>query len=1080
MKKAVFLAVATILLSSLSFAQKDVSWLRYPQISPDGKTIAFSYKGDIYTVDASGGRAMQITTNSAYDYNPKFSPDGKFIAFNSNRYGSQDIFIVPTQGGMPLRLTTYSGNEMLQCFSPDGKDLYYTAYIQHPAQYAQFPAAYYTQLYKVSAEGGRSFQVLPNAMTNVVFAKSGKSIIYEDVKGQENAWRKHHTSAVTRDIWTYDFDTKSFEMLTENPAEDRNPLFDSKEQNVYFLSERNGSFNVFYGKKNQLNKAKQMTTFTDSPIRFLSMSDNETLCFAYGGKIYTKAKDREAIALKIDIFSDAANPVNHFTRTSGATEAAFSPNGKEVAMIVYGDVYVTSVEFSITKQITNTPGIERSLTWSPDGKSIVYAGERNGSWNIYRAANKDEKEPFLFTSNKIEEEVLVDGATDDFQPIYAPNGKEVAFLRDRTKLCVVDVASKQVRQITDGSRNFSYSDGDQSFAWSPDSKWLVLTYMGSTRHPYNDIGIVSAKGGDIRNLTMSGYMNDEAKFAMKGNVIIFKSDRYGMRSHASWGSQDDVFAIFLNKKAMDDFNMSKEESEIAKEREKLSEEVLNKDKDKKKDSTKNDVKDIEIDWNNISDRIKRLTINSSDIGGFALTDDGSKLFYLVSFEKGYDLWVHDFKENETKLLEKLGSSNASLELDSKGEKLLVVSSRSIFTLDVKNTKTKKTVSFNAEVDADGYARRQAMLDHVVSTVADKFYNTNLHEVKWAELGKYYAQFLPYVGNYTDFSELLSELLGELNASHTGSGYREPGHSLQTTAKLGLLFDLYAKEKGLKVEEVLNGGVFDKADTKVKAGVYLTKINGKEILENTDYFDLLNGEAGKEIVLSFKSGTDEFVEKVKPVSSENEILYQRWLDNERTKVEKLSGGKLGYAHIRSMDDDSYRTVYSDILGRYNDKNGVVIDTRFNGGGRLHEDIEVLLSGKKYLEQVPRGQKINEQPTKRWLKPSVMLQGEANYSNAHGTPWVYKEMGIGKLVGMPVPGTMTSVWWENLPEAGLYYGIPIAGYIDKNGKFLENAQLEPDIKVSNETNILWQNRDQQLEEAVKILLQEVKSFKDAWKK
>jgi C-terminal processing protease CtpA/Prc len=492
------------------------------------------------------------------------------------------------------------------------------------------------------------------------------------------------------------------------------------------------------------------------------------------------------------------------------------------------------------------------------------------------------------------------------------------------------------------------------------------------------------------------------------------------------------------------------------------------------------VKDIEIEWNNISDRIKRLTINSSDIGGFALTDDGSKLFYLVSFEKGYDLWVHDFKENETKLLEKLGSPNASLELDSKGEKLLVVSSRSIFTLDVKNTKTKKTVAFNAEVDADGYARRQAMFDHVVSTVADKFYNTNLHNVKWAELGKYYAQFLPYVGNYTDFSELLSELLGELNASHTGSGYREPGHSLQTTAKLGLLFDFYTKEKGLKVEEVLNGGVFDKADTKVKTGVYLTKINGKEILENTDYFDLLNGEAGKEIVLTFKSGADEFVEKVKPTSSENEILYQRWLDNERTKVEKLSGGKLGYAHIRSMDDGSYRTVYSDILGRYNDKSGVVIDTRFNGGGRLHEDIEVLLSGKKYLEQVPRDQKINEQPTKRWLKPSIMLQGEANYSNAHGTPWVYKGMGIGKLVGMPVPGTMTSVWWENLPETGLYYGIPIAGYIDKNGNFLENAQLEPDIKVSNETNILWQNRDQQLEEAVKILLQEVKGFKDAWKK
>jgi tricorn protease len=522
--------------------------------------------------------------------------------------------------------------------------------------------------------------------------------------------------------------------------------------------------------------------------------------------------------------------------------------------------------------------------------------------------------------------------------------------------------------------------------------------------------------------------------------------------------------------------LSKEEAELAKEREKLSDEALNKDK--KKDTT-SVQKDIEIDFNNIENRIERLTINSSDLAGFALTEDGSKLFYLVSIEKGYDLWQHDFKEDETKLLEKLGTGAASLELDSKGEKLLVVSSKGIFTLDVKNTKTKKTVTFKAEVDADAQAKRLAMFEHVKNTVAAKFYNKNLHNIDWNDYCANYQQFLPYIDNYYDFSELLSELLGELNVSHTGSGYRGNSSNLKTTAKIGLLFNLYTKEKGIKVEEVLLGGIFDKADTKVKANCYLTKIDGVDINDNTDFYELLNGKAESEIVLTFKNGNEEFVEKIKPVASENEILYERWIENERAKVEKLSNGKLGYAHIRSMDDASYRSVYSDILGRYNDKEGIVIDTRFNGGGRLHEDIEVLLSGKKYLEQVPRGKKVNEQPTKRWLKPSIMIQGEANYSNAHGTPWVYKEMGIGKLVGMPVPGTMTSVWWENLPESGLYYGIPVAGYIDKNNKFLENEQLEPDIKVANETNILLQNRDQQIEEAVKILLQDLKNFKDPWK-
>jgi tricorn protease len=695
------------------------------------------------------------------------------------------------------------------------------------------------------------------------------------------------------------------------------------------------------------------------------------------------------------------------------------------------------------------------------------------------AKNMAKTEPYFYCSDNIVEEYLVKETNEDFQPIFAPNGKEIAFLRDRTKLQVIDVETKKIRQITDGSRNFSYSDGDQSFAWSPDSKWLVLSYMGVFRHPYNDIGLISAQGGEIINLTHSGYMDDGAHFAMNGHAILFSSDRFGMRSHASWGSQNDVFAIFTNQEALDKFKMSKEEIELDKERQKLIDKEGEKNsKDKKKDTTT--TKSLEIELTNIENRIERLTLHSGNLGGFAITPDGEKLFYLLSVEKGYDLWMRDFKANETKLLEKLGSSYASLEIDAKGEKLMVFSGRGIFTLDVKNTKTRKNIAYKAQVESDPYANREAMFEHVWRTVSEKFYRADIHGVDWNGYKKDYEKFLPHIDNYWDFSELLSEYLGELNASHTGSGYRGSYGTSLPTAKLGLLFDLTKPEKGLKIEEVIAGSPFDKAKTNVKAGHYLTKINGEEILENTDFFNFLNGKAGEEITLTFKDGSTEYTEKIKPIGYEGDLLYERWVKAQRDRVEKLSNGKLGYAHIQSMNDASYRTAYSEILGRYNEKDGMVIDTRFNGGGRLHEDVEVLLSGTKYLEQVPRGLKINNQPTKRWTKPSVMVQGEANYSNAHGTPWVYKQLGIGKLVGMPVPGTMTSVWWENLPENGLYYGIPIAGYIDKDGKFLENAQLEPDVKVANETNILWENRDQQIEEAVKILLQETsQNTDDVWK-
>jgi C-terminal processing protease CtpA/Prc len=519
--------------------------------------------------------------------------------------------------------------------------------------------------------------------------------------------------------------------------------------------------------------------------------------------------------------------------------------------------------------------------------------------------------------------------------------------------------------------------------------------------------------------------------------------------------------------------MTKEERELEEERRKHMEGSRARD---------TGTKFPEFELKNIENRIQRLTIHSTNLAGFALTPDGERLFYLANVERGFDLWMRDFKENETRLLEKLNVPSGYLEICAKGETLMVFAGDRIFTLDVRRgrtTRTRKNVNYRAQVDLDNYARRDAMFDHVWRTVAQRFYREDLHGVDWDGLKEDYEKFLPHVNNFWDFAEVLSEFLGELNASHTGSTFNPPGGTNLATGKLGLFFDLRTPERGLKVEEVIVGGPFDIARSRVKAGHYLIKIDGVEILENTDFFELLNGKVGTETTFTFRDGRTEYSERIRPITSENELFYDRWVQAQRDRVEKLSNGRLGYVHIRAMSDASYRTAFSEIFGRYHLKEGIVVDVRFNGGGRMHEDVEALLSGTKYLEQVPRGQKINVQPTKRWTKPSVMVQGEASYSNAHGTPWVYSEMEIGKLVGMPVPGTMTTVWWEMLPEAGLRYGMPIAGFIDRHGNFLENQQLEPDYKVRNETNILLQNRDQQIEKAVKVLLEEADNFEDPWR-
>ncbi|MCL2412852.1 MAG: S41 family peptidase [Bacteroidales bacterium] len=1068
-KTLVFLLLS---LSYLGFTQTNVSWIRYPSISPDGTQIAFMYKGDIFKVGIDGGRAVQLTSHPAYNFNPKWSPDGQWIAFNSNRHGNQDVFIMPSEGGTPRRLTTHSGNERLQTFSPDGRYIYFTANIQHPASFAHFPAGWATQLFRVSVEGGRPFLVLPNAMNNVNISSDGSFLVFEDIKGGENEWRKHQQSAVSRDIWKYNFATREFTQLTQDiNIDSRNPVLSQDGQTVYFMSERAGSFNIWRAPMDNVSEAVQVTHHERHPVRFVSISHNGTLCYTFNGFLFVRPQNGESRQVQVDIFRDSEVVTTQFL-TTGATEAAFSPNGKEVAIVVRGDVYVTSVDFGTTRRITNTPGVERWVSWAPDGRSLVFASEQNGNWRVKIARNVAEHEPYFFSSNNITTEFLVnDDNFQDFQPSFAPNGREVAFLRNRTQIHVIDLQTRRIRQVTDGRQNFSARDGSQSFAWSPDSRWFVLTFMGAVpRHPFLDIGLVSAQGGEIINLTNSGYFQEFPRFAMHGNMILFASDRFGMRSHASWGSQNDVFGIFTNQAALDRFRMSREDVALYNERHRLIH----------GSARTADTIMPELELRNIENRIERLTIHSTDLGGFAITPNGERLFYLARVERGFDLWMRDFTNNETRRIEQLNVQHASLEIDARGERLMVFAGGTIFTLDVRNTGNRTNITYRAQVDANPFARRSEMFKHVWRTVSDMFYREDLHGVDWDGLKKDHTNFLPHINNNWDFAEFLSEFLGELNASHTGGRYNPPAPAGNlVTGRIGLFFDLTTRENGLRIEEVLTNGPFDNARSRVRAGHFLTHIDGVEILENTDFFALLNGNIGREVTFTFREGRTQYTERIRPIANEQPLLYNRWVQNQRDRVAKLSNGRLGYVHVQQMNDGSFRTIFSEIFGRNYGKEGIVVDIRFNGGGRMHEDLEVLLSGTKYLEQVPRGQKINNQPTRRWLRPSIMLQNEASYSNAHGTAWVYREMGIGKLVGMPVPGTMTTVWWNNLPEPGLLYGIPIAGFIDRHGNFLENQQLYPDFQIRNETNLLWENRDQQIEEAVRVLLQEADNFVDPWR-
>ena len=1078
LKPVIFSFLLTITVTML--AQENPLWLRYPAISPNGQSILFNYQGDIYKVAATGGTAVPLNMSDSYEYGAVWSHDGKNIAFASDRYGNFDVFMMPANGGEAVRKTFHSNAEIPSTFTPDDKQIVFSAARQDLYTNVQFPMGTLTELYSVPVEGGRVSQIITSPAIDATFSPDGKKLIFHDQKGYENIWRKHHTSAITRDIWVYDMDSKDFKMLTNFKGEDRNPVFDSNNNDFYYLSEENGSFNIFKSSLNDPSKNIAITHFTKNPVRFLTSTKDNTLCFSYEGEIYTMSPGSEPKKINIQIAYDGRGTLDKIVPVSGGfTDASLSPNGQEFAYVFRGEIFVSSIEYGTTKRITNTPWQERSVSFSPDGRSLVYAAEVDNSWNVYSKSIVRAEEPYFYTSTLLKEETIIATPAEEFQPAYSPDGKEVAYLENRTTLKVVNLASKQSRTILPSKYNYSYSDGDQWYQWSPDSKWFLVEFGQPERVMDGEVGLISASGnGELINLTQSGYSDGAPKWAMDGKMMIWFSSREGTKSENDRIAFRDIFGMFFTQESFDRFKLSEEDLALLEEKEKKDKKDEKKPeadkKDKKTSATEKDTKEVKtliFDWENLRDRKQKLTVNTSSISDGVLSKEGDKLYYFTRFEGRNDLWMTDLRKNETKLFTKIGANSVGMEISADGKFLFVLADGKAMKITTSDGKSK-SIKTNGEMLLKQADERAYIYDHSWRQVREKFYVADLQGVNWDYYYTEYKKFLPYINNNYDFAEMLSEMLGELNASHTGASYRNRIENGDQTSSLGLLYDYAYLGNGLKVAEVIKGGPLNNAKSKIRSNDIIEKIDGEAITPSIDFYQLLNRKTDNYVLLSMYNPTTNtrWEEVVKPISlgAEGQLLYKRWVETRRAEVERLSGGKLGYVHVRAMDDASMRTVFEDALGKHLSADALIVDTRFNGGGNLHDQLSDFLTGKKYMDIIPHGQNVGYQPGNRWIKPSIVIMGESNYSDAHLFPVAYKIKGGGKLLGMPVPGTGTFVWWENQIDPTITFGIPMGGWRPIGEPFLENHQTEPDIMVRNEPAMMAIGRDQQIEAAVKELM------------
>lgn len=1066
-----------------------VEWLRYPAISPDGKAVVFGQGADLFLVDRAGGEARLLTGSAELDYLPRWSPDGKMVAFASNRAGNEDVYVVEVATGAVTRLTYFSGTDRPLCFGPDGKDVWFESTRQNSVKSLEIPSRRLAETYRVPVTGGRIERMLPMAAEDLVFSADGTKALFHDRKGYEDQWRKHHVSSVTRDVWLWGRENDKYQKVTDFGGEDRNPVWDGDGAFLY-LSEKSGSFNVW--RKELGGDTTQVTFLKDHPVRFLSRAGDGTLCFGWHGGIYLLSGEEKAEPKRLDvkIRKDRTKRPQVVSYDGDIKEMTPSKDGKEVAWISRGEVFVTAVDHAETKRITETPGQERSVDFHPEGRSLVYASEREGSWNLYTATIGRESEKSFHTATIVNESPLLEIDAETFQPKYSPDGKRVAFLRDRVELCVIEVESRKVTSLLDGRRIYSYKDGDIDFEWSPDGEFLATYQFQEDRWVENIVLVRSDGTGKAVDVSKNGYYDMAPRWTLDGEGLAWVSNRHGRKAHGSWGYDLDVYLGFLTERARRVFQLSKPERQDFEEREKeAKKKEKSEDKEKKDDESAEAKEESKDDWRvvfneeraldlaGVPDRTVRLTEQSTELEDYAITPDGKVLFYVSSDLEGLQLWKRNLVEKKTSRVTSFpaggGRDAVELVLADQGKKLFGLVGGRIYQVGVGDGK-KERVDGGGKMRLDLAAEREEMFEHVWRQVREKFHRKDLHGVDWDFYKKEYQQLLPAVETSYEFANLVGEMLGELDASHTGCFFRPRISGGESTASLGIFYDLNFEGAGIRIAEVIEGGPLDGLEVTIPSGAVIKSLNGKELAAGENFFPMMEGLSGKRTLLGIEvPGKEELIEVVvRPISLEREaeLRYRRWSRRMRAQAEELSDGQIGWAHVRGMNDGAFRAFFSEVFGHHADKKAMVVDTRFNGGGWLTEDLTTFLSGKQFLKFYPRGQgNMGGEPIFRWTKPSAVVMSEGNYSDAHLFPYAYQALKIGPLVGMPVPGTGTAVWWERLQDSRLVFGIPQVSTIDTEGRYLENTQLEPDVKVNYPFEAREEGEDPQLKAAVKYLME-----------
>lgn len=1027
-------------ISANAFSQnQDAYFLSQPCLTPDGQTVVFSFEGDLWKAEVKTGNAVRLTGMQGYETDAKVSPDGKWIAFTGRQNGNADVFIIPVAGGEVKQLTYFSGADNVSSWSWDSKTIYFASSRESRAS-----------SYKVSINGGTAqhvfgYEFFLNDHNIFENPKTGDIYFNDTWESGNQASRKRYKGPYNPDIQSYNPTTKKYTKYTDWIGKDFGATLD-KNGNVYFVSdELNGEYNLYTFENNKKTALTKFTTSIKNPI-----------VNANGGKVVFEkdyqlwiydVASKKAEKLNISIIRNNILPQEKDFNVAGKITAFdISPDGKKMAFVSRGELFVSDVEAKFIQQVKrNSAERVSEVKWMSDNKTLLFNQTAQGFQNLYTIAADGSAPLKALTTDK----------QDDRSIVLNKKRTSAVYLSGRDEVRLLNLKTWDSKTVAH-DEVWGFQTSDPGF--SPDDNYVVFT---AHRNFEQDIFVHNIKENKTTNVTKTAITEASPIWSPDGKYIYFLSSRL-KPSYPSGLRDARVYRLPLQK--YDDPYRIDKYNDLFKEEK--------KDTTKKKDTT---VATLVIDTVRIMDRIEQISpsFGSQNLISVYQTGDKTTVLYTSNHEGRYNLYKTILDPFDAPKTEKiLGADVYSADIAVANDKYYALLNGAIYKLNLDANKVDP-ISIVYTFRRNLAAEFDQIFHEAWAQLDENYYDGKFHGLDWAKTKQHYEQFIPYLNNRSDLRVLLNDMLGELNSSHQGfSSFGDEEKSIlqYATMETGIIFD---DKNPYKVKNVLERSAADNKDVTVKEGDILVKVNNETVDNSIDrYYYFTKPSLDKELRLTFKRGESTFEIKVHPQQSVTDNLYDAWIDANQKRVDEKANKRIAYSYMKDMGQGQLESFLVDMTKQLQDRDALILDLRYNTGGNVHDEVLRFLSQRSYLQWKYReGQIAKQSNFAPSDKPIVLLTNEQSLSDAEMTAAGFKALKLGKIIG-----NETYHWIIFTSGAGLVDGsfvrLPAWGCYTLDGKDLEAVGVQPDIKVINTFEDKLAGRDPQLDAAIAEIMKSLK--------